>query len=203
MKEDVLKQMSNNICLLPQFRVAQKSIHPFSFLPCSILLISFQHCSKLCWEPQQRGALQLLACCTLQQLSKKALFAQHSSWLARLCSLINGNSQLPHHKPAVGLMIAGQCTCGQTCSRHGLSPQHWMSRLWPRASDQAKAQAFNLHLICRNVVISCKCGICINEKCFLNFVSLVLCCARKIYLFLQLNSKESQESLLNKHRLFL
>lgn len=144
MKEDVLKQMSNNICLLPQFRVAQKSIHPFSSLPCSILLISFQHCSKLRWEPQQRRVLQLLACCTLQQLSNKALFAQHSSWLATLCSLINGNSHLPHRKPDAGLRKAGQCTCGQTCSRHSLSPQHWMSRLWPRALDQAKALAFNL-----------------------------------------------------------
>lgn len=115
----------------------------------------------------------------------------------------------PLHDPSVGLRKAGQHSSRQRRSTLCLSQRQ-------AGCQSAGCLGFGgMHLIrkthrrfiyllsasCRNAEMSCKCSIRTGAKFFLTFVSLTLCCARKIlYLFYSLILKEVRKSFLKKHR---
>lgn len=92
-KNYFLHQNSSNICLLPKFGTVQKSVLPFSFLPHSALLLSFQYCSRMRSKSSSTGQATLGLLHSVAALEETLFYLMQ--WSARLCAFINRSNPHP------------------------------------------------------------------------------------------------------------
>lgn len=186
-----LGQFRNPYCLSPSYPV-QSSWSLSSY--CSRLRSEF--------SSMDQAALGLLH--SAAAIEESPFYPTQCS--ARLRVFINGSNS---HPSTTQLRKAGQYRPSQMCSTLGLSEQQVDCQrteclgFGPMHLIRQRHWCFISRLSAwhRNVWMSCECNVCTGAKCFLTFVSLTLCCARRIqYLFYSLMLKQVRKSFLKKHR---